>query len=256
MKPAPVRGVLVLHKALDVLEAVREPCSGLPLAELARKVRLPKPTVYRIVATLETRGYLDRNESGGYRLSRKLIEAPPSEPFEELLRSAARPAMRRLVDACRETVNLGVLEAQEVVVIETIESPQAVRMSSKVGNRRHLHSTALGKILLAGMDDKEILRLVRRKGLPRMTEHTLTSEESLLAELRRVRQQGCAVDDREHELEGRCIGAAIRGARGETVAALSISGPAHRMTRSHMRRLLGPLQKSCEEISAHLARRS
>ena len=100
--------------------------------------------------------------------------------------------MEKLVAFCKETLNLGVLDGGEVVVIETMESPQAVRMSSKIGNRRYPHSTALGKVLLAGLPERDVLGIVQARKMPRFTPATITSERALLIELERVRQQGTA----------------------------------------------------------------
>jgi len=249
---AETSGVRVLHKTLDILEEIKTADSGYRLADLARKVELPKATVYRILTTLEGRGYLDRAADGSYRMAKKLFELQRSEPLEQLLHRAAGPVMERLVASSKETVNLGILDAGEVVVINTVESPQAVRMSSKIGNRRLPHSTALGKVLLAGMPDKEILRLIRMKGLPRLTEQTLTTKTALMQEIARVRQQGWALDNQENELEGRCIGAPILDPDGKVVAALSISGPVFRMDLARAHSLVTELQKVCVEISDSL----
>src|ERR1035438_9573496 len=150
-------GVRVLHKTLDILETIKSREVGFKLAELARTVELPKATVYRILTTLEGRGYLDRAADGSYRMAKKLFDLQRSESEEQVLNRVALPVMERVVEATKETVNLGILDAGEVVVINTVESQQAVRMSSKIGNRRHLHSTALGKIFLAGLPEKEFL---------------------------------------------------------------------------------------------------
>jgi DNA-binding IclR family transcriptional regulator len=158
--------------------------------------------------------------------------------------------MEQLVEACKETVNLGILDAGEVVVINTVESPQAVRMSSKIGNRRYLHSTAIGKVLLAGMPDKEVQRLLRLKGTPRLTDETLTSKPAVMAEIARVREQGWALDNQENEIEGRCIGVGITGPGGQVIAALSISGPQFRMDLERARALVPGLKAACAEISS------
>lgn len=246
-------GVLVLHKTLDLLDAIQRRRNGVGLAVLSQELKMPKPTAHRILATLEGRGYVDRNEVGEYRLSRRLMFVQDERTLEERLRGSALPVMQKLVDACKETVNLGVLDSGEVIVIETIESPQAVRMSSKVGNRRFVHSTALGKVMLADMQEKDVLRLLRMKGMPSMTANTITSDTALLRHLRTVREQGFALDNQEHEPDGRCIGAPIRDPReGRVVGGLSISGPIHRMTKAHARSLLAPLQNACREIEAGL----
>ena len=242
-------GVRVLHKTLDVLEAIKSRDAGYRLADLARAVELPKATVYRILSTLEGRGYVDRGADGSYRLSKKLFEMQRPVSVEQVLNRVAQPVMEQLAAACKETVNLGILDAGEVVVINTVESPQAVRMSSKIGNRRLLHSTALGKVFLAGLPEKEFLRLIRMKGLPKLTPHTLTQRADVIAEIARVRKQGYALDNQENEMEGRCIGAPILDPDGRVVGALSISGPVFRMDLARAKGLVAELKSRCQEIT-------
>jgi DNA-binding IclR family transcriptional regulator len=246
-------GVRVLHKTLDILEAIKQTPSGLRLADLHRSVELPKATVYRILNTLETRGYLDRDKLGHYRMARKLFDLQRSAPIEQILGQVAQPLMAELTAECKETVNLGIIDAGEIVVIQTIESPQAVRMTSKVGNRRYLHATALGKVMLAGMPDKEILRLVRLKGLPAITENTICTKAELLAEIQKVRKQGYSIDNQENEMEGRCIGAPITGSDGRLIGALSISGPVFRMDMARARAWAPRLKAVCAAISRAVA---
>ncbi len=243
------RGIQVLHKTLDILETIREGRSGLSLADIARALGLPKPTAYRIVSTLECRGYITRNADGRFLMTRKLFDLQQSESDDQLLLRASQPVMEHLVESCRETVNLGILDAGEVVVINTIESPQSIRMTSKVGNRRYLHSTALGKVLLCGLAEKEVQRLIRIQGLPKLTPRTITSRQGLATELEQVRRQGFALDNEENEPDGRCIGAPITGPGGEIVAALSISAPVFRMDMNRARNLAGELTEACRKIS-------
>ena len=241
-------GILVLHKALDLVEVIRNSASGISLADLARTLEIPKPTAYRILATLESRGYLDRN-GAQYRMSRKILELQRSITEEQLLSDVARPLMQKLVSSCKETVNLGILDAGEVVVISTIESPQGIRMASKIGNRRCLHSTALGKVLLSGLQDREVRRLLRLKKLPRLTRKTITSPSALMTEIHKVREQGYALDNEENEPDGRCIGAPICGRNGHVLAALSISAPLFRMDMGRVKILAAELTEACRTIS-------
>ncbi len=182
-------------------------------------------------------------------MAKKLFDLQRTAPLEQVLHRVAQPVMERLVVLCKETVNLGILDAAEVVVINTVESPQAVRMSSKIGNRRHLHSTAIGKVMLAGMPPKEVQRLLRLKGTPKLTGETITDKQAVLAEIDRVRLQGWALDNQENELEGRCIGAPIVGPDDTVVAALSISGPVFRMDLERAQALVPDLRAECAEIS-------
>lgn len=243
-KTAAPKQVRVLEKTLDILEALKHHGTGAGLAEVSRAVAMPKATVYRILTTLETRGYLDRETDGGYRIAGKLFALQRDQsPRQNLLR-VAPPIMERLAAECRETVNLGTLDGGEVVVIATAESPQSVRMASKVGNRRCMHTTGLGKVLLAGMTDAAVKRLVQVKGLPKLTPNSIATQAELLAELQRIRRQGYAVDNQENEMEGRCVAMPL------SEAALSISGPVFRMDMKRVRAVLPLLRRACDEISA------
>jgi DNA-binding IclR family transcriptional regulator len=244
--------VRVLQKTLDILETLKKDKNGISLADLSRTVGMPKATVYRILATLEIRGYLDRNADAGYKISGKFFALQRDlSPEQELLRVA--PAiMERLAAECRETINLGTLDGGEVVVIATVESPQTVRMASKVGNRRCLHTTGLGKVLLASMADQPIRRLIQLKGLPRLTANSIATQTGLLAEIHKIRKQGYAVDNQENEMEGRCIAVQIPDLVGMD-AALSISGPVFRMDMRRLRSLVPMLRKACEDIAEALS---
>jgi IclR family KDG regulon transcriptional repressor len=246
--------VRVLQKTLDILETIREKQPGVRLADLARAVQMPKPTVYRIVTTLEARGYLDRSEDGNYRMGKKLFELQRDGSLEKNLIRIAEPVMQQLAGFCEETVNLAVLDAGDVLIINTIDSPRAVRMSSKIGMRVPVHSTALGKVMLAALDDKEILRLIRLKGLRRVTPNTMATRADVLAEVRRVRRQKFAVDNQENEVGGRCVATPVVGSEGRVVAALSISAPMHRMDLARIRSLAGKLTEACTAIAGGLRR--
>jgi DNA-binding IclR family transcriptional regulator len=244
-------GVLVLHKTLDVLEALRDAPGGLSLAALTAQLKIPKATIVRILATLESRAYLDRTPSGEYRIGRKLAGSDANgAPDQASIIRRARPEMEELLAVCKETLNLGVLDGGEVLVVETLESPQTVRMSSKIGNRRHPHSTALGKVLLAQLSDKEALRIVKALGMPAFTSRTITDSTGLVVELERVRVQGWAMDNRENEEDGRCIAAPVFGPGRKVVAALSVSGPLPRMTIARAKAILPELLQTVQRISA------
>jgi DNA-binding IclR family transcriptional regulator len=214
---------------------------------------MPKATIFRILSTLESRAYLDRTPAGEYRIGRKLAgSVGEGAPDQASIIRSARPEMEKLLGSCKETLNLGVLDCGEVLVVETLESPQAVRMSSKIGNRRHPHSTALGKVLLAQLSDKEALRIVKALGMPAYTSRTITDSGALAVELERVRVQGWAMDNRENEEDGRCIAAPVVGSGRNVVAALSVSGPLPRMTIARAKSLLPDLLQTVQRISAAL----
>lgn len=247
-KDQPSSGDGVLSKALDILDMLRNIPGGATLTEISAAVKFPKATVFRMMRTLEMRGYVERSKKLEYRLSSKFHTPSNPDGFIERSIEVSRPIMERLVEEFQETVNLGVLDAGDVVVVHAIESPQAVRMSSKVGNRRHAHASGLGKVLLAWRDPKEVKRIVQIKGLPRLTPNTITTLEGLTKELARVRKRGYAEDREENELQGKCVAVPIRNGHGELLAAMSISGPAPRMNSNKIKAILARLHPQVERM--------
>jgi DNA-binding IclR family transcriptional regulator len=250
--PAQVR---VLHKTLDILEVLRREKAGVTLALVSRWVGMPQPTVYRILNTLKIRGYVDRESDGTYRVSGHLFSRRPQKSRGQLFLELAKPALESLSAKCQETVNLAVLEGSEMVIIGTVEGPQSMRLICKVGNRRYIHSTALGKAFASQMDDEEVRRVLKASGLPRMTTQTITSQAAFFAELKKIRRSKVAVDAQENEPGVCCIACTIEGSSGGPVAALSISGPAFRLTSQRLRSFRAALRDASEQISAALQSR-
>jgi IclR family transcriptional regulator, KDG regulon repressor len=233
-------GVLVLHKTLDILEFIREKPNGVKLRDLALSMDMPKATVHRILATLASRGFLDRAEDGGYRMARRLFETAPASPPDTIPNHVALPRMHDLAQSSREAVSLGILDGGEVVVTATVESFSSVRVLSKPGHRRALHCTSIGKAVLAALPEKQIHRLLRVRGfsLP-------------MDELEMIRKQGYAVDYRQSDSELRCIAAPILDPpSGRVLGALSISAPVYRMDLNRARSLAPQLKQTCAAISA------
>lgn len=230
--PAQVR---VLHKTLDILEALRRETTGVNLALVSRWVGMPQPTVYRILNTLKIRGYVDRRSDGTYRVSNKLFSRHHQKSRDEVLLELAKPVLVNLSMQCGETVNLATLDGSEMVIIGTVEGQQSLRLISKVGNRRYIHSTALGKAFASRMDEPEVRELLLSRGMPRLTPATITTPMAFLAELKRIRRTGFAVDHEENEEGVCCIATSITGVSGKPIASLSISGPAFRLLPQRLR---------------------
>lgn len=222
------------------------------MTEVAAALKLPKPTVFRILHVLESRAYVHRTDGGRFRLTAKLGHSSAPHQMMECLLAAAKPVMERLVEVHQETANMAILDGSELVVVHAIESPRAIRMSSKAGNRRHVHSTALGKVLIAWREPKEVARLLRVTGMPALTEKTITTSEELERELALVRKRGYAEDNEENEMGGRCVAAPVRDREGTVIAAVSVSGPLNRMTAANVRAIARDVERGAEEIGEAL----
>jgi DNA-binding IclR family transcriptional regulator len=167
-------------------------------------------------------------------LGLKLVELGQLLLSQLDLRKEAEPFLRDLAERIRETVHLVFLDRDEIVYIDKVETdqnPSGLRMASRVGLRNPAHSCAVGKVLLADLPEEGLNNFIKGKGLPKRTENTITNPTPLKEHLNLVRAQGYAIDDEENEKGIRCVAAPIRNEVGRAVAAVSISGPAFRITK-------------------------
>ena len=239
-------------KALEILDLFANVQDGLSLTQIAEATKLPKSSIFRYLATLEQFHYLERDEkTERYQLGLKLLQLGSLVANRLDLRNLAIPIMWQLHKRFGETVNLAVPRNDKVVYLEVLESNDVVRMASTIGGEEYMHATALGKAILAQLPPAAV---ENRLTLPlkQLTERTIADVQTLLSELEQIRRQGYAIDDREGNLQARCIGGAIHDYHGQVVAAISISGPENRLTPESAR-IIGPeLAKASAQISALL----
>jgi IclR family acetate operon transcriptional repressor len=210
-------------------------------------------TIYRLVRTLEGHKFVHQNPSTAkYRLGIRLIELADAFLETTELRTIARPVMTRLMELSGETAHLMVPDGDTGVYVDRVEGPHRVRVASSVGRREHLHSSAVGKALLAHLPEPVVAAIIRDRGLPRWTKHTITDPAALTRHLEEIRRRGSAIDDEEGEEGVRCIGAPIFGRPGDVIAAISIAGPAYRLTLQKLKRLSRIVRAAGLEISTAL----
>lgn len=233
-------------RALDLLDLLQDAPEGETLARLAADVGLPKSSVFRYLSTLESRGFVQQDGSSGrYRLGMGFL--PSHTRRLQVLSARARPLLERLRDQVGETVNLAVLDGNRIAYLEILESTRAMRLAARVGDRVPVHSSALGKAICATMADEDVLEILRAEGMPRLTASTITQPQAFLAELDAVRRRGHAIDDREHEEDGRCVAVAIPGDRIR--AAISVSAPAVRFALAEVAPVAASLAATADEIA-------
>lgn len=201
----------------------------LNLNDLVIRTGLPKSTVFRILRSLHQLGYVLRNEQQRtYWLSPKFGDLSHAGAWSEPLRRAARPHMLKLRDESEETVNLGLLDLDRVMYIEVVPSVHPLRLCERPGGWDYVHSSALGKAMLAFASEEYVDSLLKDRKLLALTPKTITDPVRFREQLAEVRECGYAFDDEETTLLGNCIGAPILDASGHAVAAVSISGPTSR----------------------------
>jgi DNA-binding IclR family transcriptional regulator len=245
--------VQVLDRALEILRVLGERQNDCGLSELCAELKLHKSTVHRLTMVLEQHRLVDKNpETGRYRLGLKLFEFGSKAISALDLRRHSKPYLNRLLQEIEETVHFCILDDGQVFYVEKVEPERSVRMACTVGSRAPAYCTAVGKAMLAELPEAEVNHIVRRWGLKPITENTITSPTALRTELRTIRSRGFAIDDEEKEVGLRCVGAAVRGHSGKLIAAISVSGPAFRVTKERIPDIGKAVMRAASELSVEL----
>jgi len=207
---------------------------------------MPKSSVHRYLEVLVQEKFLERDvRAGTYRLGASFVTLASNEAQLVVLR--ARPYLERLRDRFDETVNLGTLSGDNIVYLDIIESPRAVRLAARVGDRDMIHSTALGKAVAAGLPEGELRSLLQRTGLPRRTANTIIRVPEFMRHLELIRRHGFAIDDQENDVEGRCVGLAMPSPWAQY--AISVSGITSRFPMSKTIEVARELRQAIAELS-------
>jgi IclR family acetate operon transcriptional repressor len=239
-----------VDRALSILEILAQSGTGLTLPELVDHSNLPRSSVHYLLVTLERRGYLERNHrTGRYLFSTKLLGLARGAAEGLSIAEQATPHLWRLTQATGLSAHIGILQDDEVVLVAKVDPPRAAGRSTWPGKRMAMHSTALGKVLLASLPDVHVALIVRERGLPRHNENTISSARALNHELARIRLSGYAVDAEEDELGSACLGVPILNGRGETVAGLSLAGTIAELTEERFQHLLPLLSEAAASIA-------
>ena len=242
-------GVQSLDRAFAILEAMADAGGVIGLSQLATDSGLPLATIHRLVRTLVDLGYVRQEPSRQYSLGPRLMRL--ADTSTKRLGTLAHPYMTAVVEQLGESVNLAVLDGEEIVYVAQVQPSQNfMRMFTEVGRRAKPHTTAVGKAILAAEPDQAVLDLLKRTGMPRRTEHTITDPNTFLADLHRVRARGYALDDGEQEVGVRCVAVAVPDA--PRAMALSMSGPLPRMSDAVVEKAAPILQGAAAQISAEL----
>lgn len=243
----------LIGKTLDVLETfVQTPQRQLSLRDISQQLRLNKNSVFRILYSLAEHGYVVKDNQK-YELGAKLLELGNARLRHNDLLSVATPLLQALRDRYGETVNLGILDKDQIRYIGVWESRDRLRLAEKIGATDMLHCSGLGKVFLAYLPASEVRALLGTKRLPALTSHTITSQIALKVELETIRKQGYAMDAEESMLGASCVACAIlNAARSRPLATFSMSGPTVRMTRERIAEIARALRSTAVEIEKRL----
>ncbi len=241
--------VNAVHRGLQILELLAGQRKAWSTSEIARRLKIPKSTVSYLLHTLESRGYLHREDDGLYRLSMKLLALGSQAQHGVEVREAALPVLKRVVAETGITGHLGVLEGSAVIYIERVPAPGFIQMDTWVGLQMPLHSTSSGKALLAFLPEEQFEPLLAGVTLRRYTPKTITSLSRLRQELKRIRETGFALDDEENTPGVRCIAAPVFDRFGRETAALSLTGAAQQITNGYLPRIAEKVKEAARQTT-------
>jgi DNA-binding IclR family transcriptional regulator len=242
----------VISKVLRILEAIQEAPSGLGLKAISDLTGVNKSTAHRFLKHLERENYLISTEDGAYLIGPRFWQMTAHVNHRATLQAVARPILWDLWKSTQETVNLAVLDRETVLYGDVIESPHEFRLASRVGTRRALHATALGKALTAFLPEEQKQNILKTITFQASTPKTIMNLVQFRQELLKIRRQGFAVDDEEAVMGARCVSAPILDAQGLPVAAISVSGPVTRVTPDQVPALAGAITSAARAISVEL----
>ncbi len=239
--------------ALDVMEQFCEQSGELGVTELSKRLKLHKNNVFRLLATLESRGYIEQNRATeNYRLGIRCLQLGQSYVQHMGLLLQAGPIMAELVRQSRETVYVAILRRGSVVPVEVVEADRPVRIVPQLGETLPLHCTAAGKAFLAFEADDELRALVPET-LQKFTERTPADRAALQQQLKTVASNGYAIDMGEHVEDVRAVAVPIRDYTRTVVSTLAVAGPAYRFQAERIDKELAPLVvKAGRELSSRL----
>lgn len=241
-----------LSRGLAVLEALATTDAGATLTVLAARLGLPAPTAHRLLATLESAGFVRAGPKGEWQVGVRAFRTGVAFLAHRNLVVQAYPHLRELMDRGGETANLAVMESGEAVFVEQVQCRELMRMSVKLGARAPLHASGVGKAMLAVLGVPAREAAIAGGPLARFTPRTLTSLEAVAADLDLARARGYAIDDEEHAAGLRCVAAAVCDEHGQPWAAVSLAGPVTRMTPERIRALGALVRATADDLTVAL----
>ena len=244
--------ITALQRGLRLLHLFSEAPRGLTAKQVASLSRLPVSTVHRFLANLVTAGFLNRDGEGTHSLGIACFSIGQAAVGQLDIRRVSLPYLRELNQQTRETIHLTVRHGLSAVYVEKLDSPEPLRIHSRIGAAVPLYCTAVGKVMLAYMPEDEQQRILPDLNLQRQTSNSVGNLQELKTELYRVRKNGYACDLEENERHIRCVAAPIWDHTGSVQSSLSITAPTVRMPVARLRQLAPMIQRAGLQVSAEL----
>jgi IclR family transcriptional regulator, KDG regulon repressor len=249
--------VQVLDRAFAILDALAENGSRVRVVELSKHLKLDKSTVFRLLKVLEQNKYVERApDDGKYRLGTKILHLGMRAMADIDVPQASQAYLERLVSLTGETAHMGVLRNSQIISVAVANGSMNLRLGVNVGGNSPPHCTALGKAILAFLPPDECRSVIDRISFDTHTPNTITKKSAFMRELKRVREREYSIDNEEFEPGLKCIGAPVHNYSGKVIGAISVAGPAFRMTNANISSLSGTVIQTAKELSEELGFRS
>jgi DNA-binding IclR family transcriptional regulator len=244
--------ITALQRGLTLLHLFAKSEKGLSATEVAKLSSLPVSTVHRLLVNLQAAGFLECDLEKVYHLGAACISIGQAARGQLDVRRLSLRHLQELNHQTRETVHLTVRHAMSAVYVEKLDSPEPLRIHSRIGAFVPLHCTAVGKVMLAHMPDAELEKVLKQLEFRRFTANTIGSPQEMQTELQKVRRSGFACDLEEYEAHIRCVAAPIWDSQGAVNASLSVTGPAVRMASARIRQIAPLIRNAGLRISKEL----
>ncbi len=246
-----------MARGLKILEILAGADAELPFSSLKQESKIPAPSLWRLLHVLRDNGYVIYDpERHTYRLGYKFLYMGNILLDRMGSRSEARNHLRKLVGLTGETAEFSGRLRDELVLLDQEESPQAVRLFSRIGSTYpYFHATAPGKVYLAQMPAEKLESVIERIGLPSITEFTVTDFDALEKELRKIRAQGYAIDNQEMRLEVFRVAAPVFDGSGRIVGCLGVAGPSFRLDRDKAKSMARDVKTVAGELTREVSQR-
>ena len=243
-----------VERALSMLEIIAESERGMTNADISRRLKIPKSSASYILRVLEDRAYLRRDNDGKYHLGLQLMSLTTDALLNMDVRDIAKPELRKFLKLSGlYGAHLAILDNGRAVYIEKVEAPDSfIKMDIWVGHRLPVHTTAIGKVLVAHLPKSEIIEILRVRGMEKKTNKSITSTAKFLSDAAKVKKYGFAVDNEENSIGVRCIAAPVFDATGNVVAALGTSSTILQIDEENLPRFVDLIKKSAHRVSRQL----
>ena len=240
-----------VERTFSILELVAESTNGLSNSDISRRLKVPKSSASYILRVMENRGYLIRADDGKYRLGLRLMSLSRGQIAHADVREVAKPVLEQFLRKSRMSeAHLAVLDSGRAVYVEKVEVENSfIKMDIWVGHRLPVHTTAIGKVLVANLTDAEIEKILTMRGMEKKTRKSITSRAKFLQEIVKVREYGVAIDNEENSVSVRCLAAPVYDANGAIVAALGTSSTILQLDETNLPRVIELVKEAAHKVS-------